>query len=62
VIKVGDTIRHKSVPAGVMDVEVLGIVPCDPGGGSFTHDAYEINDPETGESDIVCSLDFVKVR
>lgn len=57
-IKAGDTIRHSSVPAGVMDVMVLAITPCE----GHDHDAYLIKDPETGEPDTVCSREFVRVE
>jgi hypothetical protein len=55
-ITAGDTIHHHSIPAGTMDVTVLGIVTCEDG----DHPAFEITDPETGEPDTVCSLEFVK--
>jgi hypothetical protein len=59
-IAVGDTIRHHSVPPGLLDVQVLEIKPCEE---SYLgdHPSYRIQDPETGEPDWVCSRDFVKV-
>lgn len=61
-IAVGDMIRHPDVPAGLMDVEVLEVKPCDGDGEPGDHSMFRIDDPETGETDWVCSRDgFVKV-
>jgi hypothetical protein len=60
-ITIGGKIRHTAVPAGVMDVEVLEIKPCEGHGDPGDHPGYRINDPETGETDWVCSREFVKV-
>lgn len=61
-IKVGDTIRHSSLPPGLMDVEVLEVKDCEEGSAADPeHPQYRILDPESGEPDWVCSLEFVRV-
>jgi hypothetical protein len=60
-IKTGDTIRHESLPEGVADVTVLAVRDC-VDDNTAPHPAYLINDPESGEPDVVCSREFVLVR
>lgn len=56
-IVVGDLIRHRSLPSGIMDTRVLAVSVCDPA----DHAKFLIKDPETDEPDWVCGLEFVRV-
>lgn len=59
IVRVGDIVRHKSMgDDAAFDVKVLEIGLC---GAHGDHPCYEILDPETGEPDAACSLDFDRV-